>query len=197
MGIFSRFVLTIPDASGGLDAIDREHQERAQREVKDQSPSLAQFLKERQLIPEDDHYAVERGRERVERSGLLPMMLETCAEINALVGRTIVDVHSFLPPDPILCCFIFVEDGTEYLIRLELQGEIPTLIFSERKWRDTVTNDFVRWAHRIAEIEPVTISIKLVHEFHDIRVSAERVRDWFIYLVSGMDRSHTPSFNDR
>jgi hypothetical protein len=194
MGIFSRWALTIPDATGQLDEVDRGHQEKAQREVKDQSQSLAEFLKQRQLIPADDVCAVERGRQRVERSGLLTVMLEMCAEINTLVGRTIVDVHTFLPPDPILCCFIFVEDGTEYLIRLELQGETLALIFAERRWRDTVTNDFVRWAHRLAEIEPVTINIKLVHEFDDIRVSTEQVRNWFMYLVSGMDRSHTPSF---
>jgi hypothetical protein len=56
-----------------------------------------------------------------------------------------------------LCCFIFVEDGTEYFIRLELQGTIPTLIFAERHCRDTVSNDFVRWVHRLATIEPVVL----------------------------------------
>lgn len=164
------------------------------RDVRNGSASLAQFLKERQLIPENDTYALEQSRERVEKSGLLRIMQETCAAINEMAERGIVDAHTFLPPEPILCCFIFVEEGTEYLMRLELQGATPTLVFAERIWRDTVTNDFVRWAHRLAEIEPVTVNIKLVHEFQDLRVSAEQVRRWFMYLVSGMDCSYTPSF---
>jgi hypothetical protein len=69
-----------------------------------------------------------------------------------------------------------------------------TIIFAERNCRDAVTNDFVRWAHRLANIEPVTITVKLVHEFQDVRVSVEQVREWFKYLASAMDRSHMPSF---
>jgi hypothetical protein len=87
-----------------------------------------------------------------------------------------------------------VEDGTEYLIRLELQEATPTLVFAERRWRDTVTNDFVRWAYRLAEIEPITVNVKLIHEIHDDRISAEQVREWFFYLISGLNRSHAPSF---
>jgi len=156
--------------------------------------SLAEFLSQQQLITTDDTYGMERAREHVEETGLVDVMLETCNSINKMAGRTIVDVHSFLPPMPIFCCFMFVEDGTEYFMRLELQGAIPTLIFAERHCRDTVTNDFVRWAYRLANIEPVEIDVKLVHEFQDLYVSVEQVRQWFKYLVSGLHRSHKPSF---
>jgi len=87
-----------------------------------------------------------------------------------------------------------VEGGAEYFMRLEMEGAIPTLIFAERNCRDTVTNDFVRWTYRLANIDPVTINVKLVHEFQEVRVSVEQIREWFKYLVSGMDRSHIPSF---
>jgi hypothetical protein len=194
MGIFSRWTSTIHGVTGRLDELDRDHVAKALREVRAGSESLAQFLKERQLIPASDTFALERGRERVERSGLLRMMQETCAAINELGGRTIVDAHNFLPPESILACFIFVEEGAEYLIRLELQEGIPTLVFAERRWRDTVTNDFVRWAYRLAEIEPMSITVRLIHEIHDDHVSAEQVREWFFYLISGLNRSHAPSF---
>ena len=193
MDIFSGWAFT----SRGADecpADQGREREAAVRDARTGSASLVQFLEEQQLIPMNESQAVERGRKRVEESGLLQIMLETCAAINRLAERTIVDVHSFLPPDPILCCFIVVERGTEYFIRLEVQGETPTLTFAERKWRDTVTNDFLRWAHRLADTEPVTINVKLVHEFREVRVSAEQVREWFMYLVSGMNRSHMPSF---
>ena len=194
MGILSRWATTIPGATVRLDELECEATAKAVNDVKKGSASLMEFLRERQLITTDETCEVERAREHVEKSGLVQMMIETCALINKLAGRTIVDVHSFLPPEPILCCFIFVEDGSEYFMRLELQGAIPTLTFAERKWRDTVTNDFVRWAHRLADIEPVTITLKLVHEFQEVHVSPEQVREWFIYLVSCMDRSRTPSF---
>ncbi len=163
-------------------------------ESRKDSASLAEFLNARHLIIADDYLGIEQARERVEASGIVNMMFETCATINGMVGRTIVDMHSFLPPEPILCCFIYVEEGTEYFIRLEMQGAIPTLSFSERKCRDTVSNDFVRWVHRLADIEPVTITVKLVHEFQEFHVSVEQVREWFKYLVSGLDRSYIPSF---
>jgi len=192
MGIFSKRAATILDVR--LSNLDCDVTEQTLSDSRNDPSSLAEFLRERQLITTDDTYTIERARERVEEAGIVRMMLETCDLINKIAGRTIVDVHSFLPPIPILCCFIFVENGTEYFMRLEMQGTIPTLIFAERNCRDTVSNDFVRWAHRLANIDPVTITVKLMHEFHDISVSVEQVREWFKYLVSGMDRSHVPSF---
>ena len=192
MGIFSKRAATILDVR--LSNLDCDVTEQTLSDSRNDPSSLAEFLRERQLITTDDTYTIERARERVEEAGIVRMMLETCDLINKIAGRTIVDVHSFLPPIPILCCFIFVENGTEYFMRLEMQGTIPTLIFAERNCRDAVSNDFVRWAHRLANIDPVTITVKLMHEFHDISVSVEQVREWFKYLVSGMDRSHVPSF---
>ena len=192
MVIFSKKATTILGVR--LSKLGCDVTDRTLSDSRKDTASLAEFLRERQLITTDDTYGMERARERVEEADIVQMMLETCDLINKIVGKAIVDVHSFLPPIPILCCFIFVENGTEYFMRLELQGTIPTLIFAERKCRDSVSNDFVRWAHRLANIDPVTITVKLMHEFQDIRVSVEQVREWFKYLVSGMDRSHMPSF---
>ncbi len=192
MGIFSKWAITIPRMSPNKS--DCNVSTKTLSDSKKDLDSLAEFLSQRRLVTTDDACGMEVAREQVENSGLDRMMLETCNLINKLAGRTIVDVHSFLPPIPILCCFIFVEDGIEYFMRLELQGATPTLIFAERHCRDTVTNDFVRWVCRLADIEPVQINVKLVHEFQDVRVSVEQVREWFKYLVSGLDRSRTPSF---
>jgi hypothetical protein len=192
MGIFYKRATAILGVR--LSNVDCDVTERILSDLRKDPASLVEFLRERQLISADDTYGMERARQRVEETGVVHRMLETCDLFNKIAGRRIVDVHSFLPSIPILCCFIFVEGGTEYFMRLELQGTIPTLIFAERNCRDTETNDFVRWAHRLANIEPVTITVKLVHEFRDVRASVEQVRQWFKYLVSGMDRSHIPSF---
>ena len=106
------------------------------------SSSLGDFLSERNLIASDDYAGMQRARELVEASGIVSLLMETCTTINRIVGENIVDMHTFLPPEPILCCFIYVQDGTDYFMRLELQGSIPTLSFAERKCRDTYNIDF-------------------------------------------------------
>jgi hypothetical protein len=165
------------------------------RDSRSDPASLVEFLSERSLITRDDYQRMEWARKRVEASGIVSLMMETCTTINKIAGENIVDVHTFLPPEPILCCFIYVEGGTEYFMRLELQGAILTLNFAERNCRDTVSNDFVRWVHRLADVEPVSINVRLIHEFRDIRVSVEQVQEWFKYLISGLDRSYMPSLS--
>src|ERR1700733_1004195 len=101
MGIFPKWITTIPEATVRLDELHCDATAKALKDAKKGSASLLEFLQERQLIIADDTYEIERVRERVEKSGIVPMMIETCALINKLAGRTIVDVHSFLPPIPI------------------------------------------------------------------------------------------------
>lgn len=192
MGIFSKKAEIIEGMR--LDKSEFKASTNTLSQSKAGSSSLEDFLTEQQLISTDDPYGIERARQRIEESGLVHSMVDTCNSINKMVGRTIVDVHSFLPPIPILCCFIFVGHGAEYFMRLELEGTTPTLIFAERNCRDTLGIDFVRWACRLANVEPINITVRLVHEFHEIRFSVEQVREWFKYLVSGLDRSHMPSF---
>jgi len=165
------------------------------RDSRNDPASLVEFLNARSLITTDDYLRMEWARKRVEASGLISTMMETCTTINKIAGENIVDMHSFLPPEPILCCFIYVEGGTEYFMRLELQGGVLTLSFAERKCRDTLSSDFVRWVHRLADVEPVSINVKLVHEFHEIRVSVEQVQECFKYLISGLNRSYLPALS--
>jgi hypothetical protein len=193
MGIFLRKPNTICDMYPSNS--DRDVTPETLSDSNKDPSSLVEFLHERRLITMNDCLEIECAKQRVEASGIVNMMVETCTAINRIAGENIVDMHIFLSPEPNFCCFIFVEDGMEYFMRLELRGAIPTLSFAERKCRDTLSNDFVRWVHRLADIEPVTITISLVHEFQEIRVSVEQVRDWFKYLVSRLDSSYMPSLS--
>ena len=189
MGLFSKSGTTVR-----LDELNPARNSNSNRPERIEPSSLAEFLRERHLITVDCAADVEHGRQLVEKSELLPIMFDTCTAINTLAKKVIVDGHSFLPPEPILCCFTYVEDEAEYFMRLELQGATPTLVFSELRWRNEVTSDFVRWVHRLAGIEAITTNIKLIHEFQDISVSVPQVRQWFMYLISGMEHSRKPSF---
>jgi hypothetical protein len=193
MGILIRKPDTMRDMQ--LSDLNSDTPLKTLKDSRKDPASLVEFLTERSLITKDDYLRMEWARKRVEASGIVNMMMETCSTINRIVGENIVDMHSFLSPEPILCCFIYVESGTEYFMRLELQGAVLTLSFAERRCRDTFSNDFVRWVHRLADIEPVTITVRLEHEFQEIRVSVEQVREWFKYLVSCLDSSYMPSFS--
>jgi hypothetical protein len=172
--------------------LDRESGPRPESEFRKDPASLVEFLNDRRLITINDYLEIEWARKRVEESGIVHMMAETCTAVNRIAGETIVDMHVFLSPEPNFCCFVYMENGMEYFMRLELQGAVPTLSFAERKCRDSVSNDFVRWVHRFPDIEHVTGTVKLVHEFRDICVSFDQVREWFKYLVSRLDSSYTP-----
>ena len=193
MGILIRKPDTIREMH--LSDLDSDETQKTLSDYRKDLASLVEFLHERRLIIVNDYLEIERAKQQVEGSGIVNMMVETCTPINRIAGGNIVDMHIFLSPEPIFCCFIYVEDGMEYFMRLELRGAIPTLSFAERKCRDTVSNDFVRWVHRIADIDPVTITVRLVHEFQEIRVSVEQVREWFKYLVSRLDSSYMPSLS--
>ncbi len=191
MGILTRKPDTIRDMH--LSDLDSDGTVQTLSSSRTEPASLVKFLHERRLITMNDCLEIERAKQQVEASGIVNMMVETCSAINRIAGENIVDMHIFLSPEPIFCCFIYVEDGMEYFMRLELQGAVPTLSFAERKCRDTVSIDFVRWVYRLADIEPVTITVRLVHEFQEICVSVEQVREWFKYLVSRLDSSYMPS----
>jgi hypothetical protein len=155
--------------------------------------STLEFLDEGRIATMNANLDIECARQRVEASCIVKMMVETCAAINRLAEENIVDMHIFLSPEPVFCCFIYVEDGMEYFMRLELLDAIPTLSFAERKCRDTVSIDFVRRIHRVADIDPFTFTVRLVYEFQEIHVSIEQIREWFKYLISRLDCSFMPS----
>jgi hypothetical protein len=193
MGILIRKPDAIRDMH--LSDLDSDLALKPLRDSRKDPASLVEFLNEWSFITRDDYVRIEWARKRVEASGLASMMMETCTTINRIVGENIVDMHSFLSPEPVLCCFIYVEGGTEYFMRLELQGAVLTLSFAERKSRDTVSIDFLQWVHRLDDIETVGITVRLVHEFQEIRISVEQVRECFKYLISRLDRSYMPSFS--
>src|ERR1700731_621728 len=98
MGIFSRRAITMPNMH--LNKLVDDVTAKTLSDPGQDSDSLAEFLSERHLITADDSLGMEKARERVEASGIVKMMLETSATINRMVGRTIVDMHSFLLPEP-------------------------------------------------------------------------------------------------
>jgi hypothetical protein len=156
--------------------------------------SLHDFLKEQHLTRNESDFTRLQARERLRKSQLLQTMQDVCAAINRETGRVIVEEHHYLPPEPVVSSFTFVKGETEYLMRLELWGTSPALVFISRKWRDFSTKiDFFRWIYRITELEPVTMSVRFSCQLEKEEVSEQEVQRWFVYLLSGLRRSYIPS----
>jgi hypothetical protein len=156
--------------------------------------SLKDFLQERHLTHKYDFIPLLDARQRLEKSLLLETMRDICVEINAEAGTVIVDEHHYLPPEPIISSYMFKRGQTEYVMRLELWGPTPCLVFITRKWRDDSSNRFSRWIYRLAGMEPVSVNIKLSCELPAEGVSGEEIKRCFYYLLSGLSRSYIPSF---
>ncbi len=156
--------------------------------------SLKNFLDERHLTSKKLGFSVARARQRLEQSELLKSMREICASINTQAGTVVVDEHHYLPPEPVVSSFAFSKGHTEYVMRLELWGRRPSLVFVTRKWRDASANRFLRWIYRLAEVEPLSINFKYSCELEGDTASPEEIERCFYFLLSGLNRRYVPSF---
>jgi hypothetical protein len=129
----------------------------------------------------------------LEKSQLLKTMQDICAAINAEAGTVIIDEHDFLPPEAVISSFAFSTGNTEYVMRLEVWGPRPSLVFVTRKWRDTSSNRLYRWIYQLAEVEPLRVNLKFCCEFQE-RMFLRRNQTVLYYLLSRLSRSYTPAF---
>jgi hypothetical protein len=156
--------------------------------------SLKDFLEERRLIRKNDCLPLAQIRQRLVESQLLQTMRDICDAINTEAGTIIVDEQHYLPPEPVLSGFGFTRGQTEYVMRLELWGPRPSLVFVTRKWRDASPNRLFRWFYQFRRLEPLIVNFKFSCELLEEEVSEEELRQCFYYLLSGCSRSYTPSF---
>lgn len=159
--------------------------------------TLKAFLEERHLTQKDTSFFQTQVRDRIERSPLLEIMRDTCTAINKEAGRVVVEGHHYLAPEPVICSFTFIKGDTEFVMRVELADPKPRLVFVTRRWRNTSSNGFVRWIYRLAEVEPLSVNVKFNCELPFDDISEQEVQQWFFYLLSGLSRTYTPSFQHR
>lgn len=162
--------------------------------MENKTPSLEVFLEERRLRKKDNGHCSAEMRRQLEESALLKVVDATCALFNREAGEAVIEAHAYLPPEPVVRSFTFAKDGTEYVMRLDLWGTKPTLVFMTRKWRDNSPNGFVRWFWRILQAEPLRVEIVLTGEILEGTVLQEDVQEWFFYLLSGLSSRYLPSF---
>jgi hypothetical protein len=159
----------------------------------DQSVSLKNFLEEQHLTRKDNGHLAAQTRSRLEQSKLLELIDGTCAAFNREAGTAVIEGHAYLPPEAIMRSFVFVKGQTEFVMRIDLWRNKPTLVFLVRKWRDTSSNALVRWFWRVAHGDPLSVDIKLTAEVQEETISEREVEKWFFYLLSGLNHSYMPT----
>ena len=148
--------------------------------------SLKDFLEERHLTRKNDCLPLAQTRQRLAESQLLKTMRDIGAAINTAAGAVIVDEHHYLPPEPVLSSFGFSRGQTEYVMRLELWGPRPSLVFVTRKWRDASPNRLFRWFYQFRRLDPLIVNFKLNCELLEamLLLSSFRIQSLLHSLVS-------------
>ena len=156
--------------------------------------SLKDFLEERDITRKKAALLGPRARQRLEQSELFKSMREICASINAQAGTVVLDEHHYLPPEPVISSFAFSKGSTEYVMRLELRDQKPSLAFITRKWRDASASGLLRWIYRIVEVEPLRVHFRYSCEIEEDDASLQEIEQCFYFLLSGFARRYRPSF---
>lgn len=156
--------------------------------------SLKTFLEERDITPMKPTLRGPRARQRLEESELFKSMREICASINTQAGTVVLDEHHYLPPEPVISSFAFSKGSTEYVMRLELRDQKPSLVFITRKWRDASASRLLWWIYPIAEVEPLRVHFRYSCEIEEEDASLQEIEQCFYFLLSGFDRRYRPSF---
>jgi hypothetical protein len=115
-----------------------------------------------------------------------------CDNINKKAGGLVIDSHSYLPPQPIVCAFIVANGNIDYVMQISVRHSKPLLVFLKRKWRDGPSYDVVSWVSSLFRRSNAGPRIRLEREIVPEAVSSSEIENWFAFLVSGLKRRFSP-----
>lgn len=160
-------------------------------------PSLREFMEDQNLLQKDPALPLEDHRRAFESSPLIKDMESTAGLINEAAGSLLIDVQSFLWPEPLIRSFSHSKKSEEYVMQVELWDGRPTLTFVVRKARETVLSRFLPWVitHWLG-LHEIEVIVKSSTVLGVDLVTSRDVEGWFVYLLSGFDRSLLPAVPD-
>lgn len=155
--------------------------------------SLREFMENQNLVQKETALPLEDLRKEIEAGALLKDMERTAAVINQAAGSLLVDVQSYLWPEPLIRSFSVQKRREEYVMQLELWDGQPALTFVLRKARETLLSRFLPWVitHWLG-LHEIEVIVKSSSVLNVDLVASRDIETWFIYLLSGFDRSLLP-----
>lgn len=156
--------------------------------------SLMEFMEDQNLVQKAPSLPLEDLRKEIEASALLKDMESTAGVINQAAGSLLIDVQSYLWPEPLIRSFSVQKKREEYVMQLEVWGGQPALTFVVRKARETLFSRFLPWVltHWLG-LHEVEVNVKSSSILNVDLVASRDIEAWFIYLLSGFDRSLLPT----
>lgn len=155
--------------------------------------SLMEYLEDQNLLQKDSALPLEEMRREVEASVLLKNMEGTAGKINQAAGSLLIDVQSYLWPEPLIRSFSVQKKREEFVMQVELWDGRPALTFVLRKARETMLSRFLPWVitHWFG-LQEVEVAVKSSSPLNVDLITSRDIEAWFIYLLSGFDRSLVP-----
>lgn len=154
--------------------------------------TLWNFLDEQHLTQRISAHEIAQVRELLESSPLPDTLRETAGEINRKVGSVVIEAHTYLPPEQLVCTFTYIKGNVEYIMQLEVHGAKPSLVFVTRKWRTGFSSRIIDWTYSLFDADMSSIQIKSITDIDPEAITKEDTESWFIYLLSGMRRGDFP-----
>jgi len=154
--------------------------------------TLWDFLDEQHLTQRISTHEIARVRALIVNSPLADMLRETAGEINRKVDSVVIEAHTYLPPEQLVCTFTYIKGNVEHIMQLEVRGAKPCLVFVTRKWRTGFSSRIIDWAYSLFDADMSSIQIKSITTIDPVAVTKEDTESWFIYLLSGMRRGDFP-----
>lgn len=153
--------------------------------------SLRDFL-ERNVTRRENDGQLALFREQLDKSDLLVMMERLAAEVNESARGLVIDVQSYLPPEPLVRSFSFQKGDKDYTLQLESWGPNPEVTFIMRQWRGPLLLSTFGWILRLLGVQEYVMAVKFRSPINAEEVTDADVEEWFMYLISGFNRAFVP-----
>jgi len=164
---------------------------RKERYMGRRQPSLWNFL-ELHKAPIDDGARQAWSREQLVNSELLVMMERIADEVNTRARGLVIDVQTYLAPEPLVRSFSFKKGDKDFALQLESWGPSPAVAFIMRQWRGPLLLGPFGWILRLLGVQEYVMNIKYRSPVAVQHVTEAEVEKWFTYLISGFDRAFAP-----
>jgi hypothetical protein len=155
------------------------------------TPSLWNYL-ERHLARRENSAHLALLREQLDKSELMMWMVHIADKVNKRARKLVIDVQSYLPPEPLVRSFSFRKGDKEYILQLESWGPNPTLVFLMRNWSSPLALNAFGWIYCLFGLDQCGIGVKFTWPLQAEEVTEADVEKWFIYLISGFERAFVP-----
>lgn len=158
--------------------------------MSERCPSLRSALEEFEITGKDEPAVSPLFRDQLEKSEFLKMMQSTCDLINTEARGLVINAQAYLPPGVRVRTFSFLRGKYKHIMQVELVGSKTVVAFLTQR-KKGVLSRVSYWMYGSSS-RAAQGKVKLVSAIRPEEVTEANIEEWFIYLLSGLDRAFMP-----